>query len=154
MKGSVHKNHVLACLIWLLAAFVYWQALKIPVLKTDLSLVDASFFPKIIAVLLAFLAAFVFFRASKEPENYLRFRLAPELAYVLLFSALILAYIVLLPYCGFESSSIAFLIAGMWLLGMRRPLLLLTVPVGITALVYLIFIRIMHVPLPISTRFL
>lgn len=68
MPKSVHKNLLLALLLFALAGFVFWQACLLPKVGTDLAVVDTAFLPKTIAVLLAVLAGILLLQKRNEEE--------------------------------------------------------------------------------------
>ncbi len=147
MPKSVHKNLLLALLLFALAGFVFWQACLLPKVGTDLAVVDTAFLPKTIAVLLAVLAGILLLQKRNE-EECIELHISPVLRRLLLFAAIIACFILLLPILRFELASIIFLSLTMYLLGMRRKWLLAILPAAVTAIVYIIFIHIMYVPFP------
>lgn len=71
-----------------------------------------------------------------------------HLSLVLLYMGLSVGYLVLIQLLGFFLSSFLFLVAAMSVLGYRKRLVLLAVAVGWVAFAYLVFYRMLFVPLP------
>ena len=67
--------------------------------------------------------------------------------------AVLVVYLILIPYAGYYASSMTFLIVTSWLLGERRVWVLLTLGVGWLAMAYFAFQRALYVPLPIGKWF-
>ena len=64
------------------------------------------------------------------------------------FLAILIAYAAAFMTLGYLPSTLAVFVAGLWLFGERRPLVLILVPVAVTAVVYLGFTRFLNVWLP------
>lgn len=148
MSYSIPRSYLLSGVILVLAGFVYWEAENIPSLTTDLSVVDAAFFPTAIAILLAVLALMVAWQGRNNTSDRIVFTLTPAFRKAALFVGIMIAYALALPTVGFELSSLTFLMLTMWLLGMRSKVLAVVLSVMVTSLIYIIFINLMYVPIP------
>ena len=144
---KINRNWILALFIIALSSFVLWQASLIPTSLIDLAVVDAAFLPQVIAVLLLVLVLFVIWDERKEKVEI---PLMPTVALkkVLLFIIIMIVTAASFRMVGFEVASIIMLALTMYLLGMRNRFLLVALPLSVTALIHVIFIRIMYVPLP------
>ena len=66
---------------------------------------------------------------------------------------LLLCYLLAIPGVGYVLASALFLIAAMWVLGVRRMALLVSVPLGWSMVAYWGFVQQMHIPLPTGRLF-
>lgn len=148
MSYSVSKSYLLAGIILALAGFIYFEAERIPAVTTDLSVVGAAFVPRVIALLLAILALVVVWQGRGNTSDRISIRPTPAFVKAAMFFGIIALYVVALPFAKFELSSITFLMLTMWLLGLRRKVSLIGVPISVTVIVYLIFVKLMYVPIP------
>lgn len=145
---SVHRDHLLAGLLLVLAGGVYTEAAHVRSLGSSIGVVDATFFPKLVAALIALCAVIIAFQAKKTPAARLFFTCTRETRRVLLFVVLLGTAIFAVPEAGFEVVSVGFLCLAMRTLGMRRVPLMLGIAFGLTGLIYLVFVKVMFVPLP------
>lgn len=101
-------------------------------------------FPRIIAVTLAVLALLQLVR-PQGGEALPRGGAAVRVAGVV---ALLAAYAALLEVLGFILASILFLLGALMLAGVRRPLFLVVVPVGVSVVLFYVFYELLDVSLP------
>lgn len=110
---------------------------------------DPSLFPKLIAAAILVLSGLLLITSLKDKDGdgepgglaWNKLRLP------LVLTIMTIAYAKLLDYVGFLSDTSVFLFAAMVTLGINfRTALLLSV--GLTAIVYLVFRVLLHVPLP------
>jgi putative tricarboxylic transport membrane protein len=114
--------------------------------------VGPTFMPRILLILLAIQSGALIVqscRGMKRPipggnnEEVHLFHLKP----VLLFFVF-LVYVYMAVLLGYLTSTFLFLIGSFFLLGLRRPWMLLVIPPATTVLVYLLFERVLGVWLP------
>jgi hypothetical protein len=72
--------------------------------------------------------------------------LVPPIRYILI----CLAYLLAMPYLGFFIGSVVFLVTGMLVLSYRKWIVILSVSAGWLAFSYLLFYRLLFVPLPMG----
>ncbi len=72
--------------------------------------------------------------------------LLPPIRYILI----CLAYLLIMPWLGFFIGSVIFLVAGMLVLSYRKWFVILCVSVGWLAFSYLLFYKLLFVPLPMG----
>lgn len=101
-------------------------------------------FPRIIAVALAVLAVLQLVR-PQGGEALPRGRTAVRVAGVV---GLLAAYAAVLEVLGFILASILFLLGALMLAGVRRPLLLVVIPVGVSVVLFYVFYELLDVSLP------
>ena len=65
-------------------------------------------------------------------------------------AVLMFVYVFSLGYVGFYAASVVFMIVLAWLLGLRRPLLLLLCTAALLAVVYGVFVKFLCVPVPLG----
>ena len=75
------------------------------------------------------------------------------IAVLIAFFALVVAYVVLLPYLGFIVGTIAFLVVAMWYSGVESYSRMTVVSIGLTLGLYYTFVIFLRVPLPDSELF-
>ncbi len=108
-----------------------------------------AFFPRLLALALAVLAATLVVRAVMGRSDPSR----PPAVRSRVFAAvlvLLAAYALLLPSAGFLLATPLMLGTVIWLLGLRRWPSLVGTALGVTATLYLVFGRALHVLLPIG----
>lgn len=109
-----------------------------------------DFYPRVIAVLIAFFAVVQLARSLLVGEQLTHEITLEVTAQVVGALALVVAYVLLLPYLGFIPGTIAFLIAAMVYSGVRSPLRLTVVSLGLTLFLYYTFVVFLRIPLPAS----
>lgn len=108
-----------------------------------------TFFPRVLATILALLAAVLIVRAlsgRSDPTPLPPVRAARLFAVV----ALTLVWALLLPRAGFLIATPPLLGAVMWTLGLRHWRGLIGVSLGMTLVLYLMFVRALRVLLPMG----
>lgn len=130
--------------LMLLSVFLWFSLDGIPA--------DIAYYPKALIFCLFGCSAYLFIQsfirrnlqsaAPTECNGFVCRRPTIELV------GLSLVYISVLPYLGFISSSVIFLVALMWRLGVRHWASLTIVPLATVVLVYLGFEEELMVPLP------
>jgi putative tricarboxylic transport membrane protein len=148
---------VFAILLLAASLFVLWEAYGIAGFSSASS---AGAFPMCAAAVMALAALrnlLVTLRlAGPDPERgplARQFRDIVAPAVVARFVALAVAYVALIAPLGFFIASALFLAAAMWLLGRRRPLLVLAVSTLALAAVYGLFKVVFAVDLPTGGLF-
>lgn len=127
-----------------LSGFLWWSLRDVPT--------DVAYYPKGLIFCLFGCALFLLIRPlilrtlhKTSASEYQGFAFCPPIFLLVGLSAV---YILILPYLGFIASSVIFLMVLMWLLGVRRWLVLAGVSIATVALVYLGFEKGLMVPLP------
>jgi putative tricarboxylic transport membrane protein len=102
-------------------------------------------FPRLIVGGLAIFALLQLLEPSKGEEPLPRGRQALKVVGVLV---LLLVYAVVLKPLGFIVSTIIFLVGALILAGVRRPLPLVLMPVGLAVVLFYVFYELLRVSLP------
>ena len=110
-----------------------------------------SFFPRLLAGVLVVLAVTLVVRALSGRSDPTP---PPAIRFGILFGvlALLVAYGLLMPQLGFLLTTPVLLGAFIWLLGLRQWGSLVGTAVGLTVILYLVFVRALHVLLPLGPR--
>ena len=103
-------------------------------------------FPRMVTVLIGVLALVVLFR-PQEGEPLPRGRAAVRVVVTVLF---LCVYAVVLDSVGFVITTVVFLLVELLLIGVRRPVLLVLVPLGVSVGLFYLFRVFLEVPLPVS----
>jgi len=145
-------NYGIVLVFLLLSAFVIYQANTFEQTLIQDDYVGASFFPELLAWMTAGLALFLGwlnFRGKMDDDGRTLADLFPRrmlLAVVGL--GLVVAYALLLESLGFILATIALNAALLPLFGVRSSLALALFPVIVSLSVYVVFYKILIVPLP------
>jgi len=119
--------------------------------------VGPAFWPRIILIEIIVLGIFLMAKWVVDARGNLRaLFLWPSLdrsekrgiCRVLLLMGLCVVYSILINLIGFLVTSLAFQVIALVVLGMRRWVPIISVPVLLTAVLYGLFIRVIHSPLP------
>lgn len=136
-----------AGLLYIAAGFMPTRTGGIPALNT-------SFYPRILAILLAVLSILMVIEALRvQNEKHVESWWNTKTAFMIFFITLLMLvlYVFVMKYFGFATASFLFITALMWILTDkkdRKPLLILFVSLGLTAIVYTIFKIILSIPFP------
>ena len=90
--------------------------------------------------------------SAAEPSEgaaHCRFR-SGSVATIVTLMALFGAFVVAIPYIGFDLSTLLFVAATLWLLGERRALILLSFALGIAAVLSLAALTLLTFPMPMA----
>lgn len=79
--------------------------------------------------------------STKQNEN---FQFRKILPYIVLTAV----YLIVMPYVGFMPASILFLAGALYRLNVRKTIVLITLPIGLSVLLYFLFVYLFSVPLP------
>jgi putative tricarboxylic transport membrane protein len=108
-----------------------------------------AFFPRMLALSLAALSLVLIVRAlagRSDPSRPPAMRLGVFAAVM----GLLVVYAVIMPAVGFIVATPVLLAAVIWLLGLRQWAALLTTAIAVTAVLYVVFGRALHVLLPLG----
>lgn len=151
MKKTNPDTYV-ALIFLLFCGFAWYQISRLPLGVGYENTIGPEFFPGVMTVTIAILSAALLVRSlwrgslqSAEATSYASTRVLGVMA---CFLGLLVVYILIYEPLGFLLASGLALPAGMLLLGERRLLHVVLVPLCIVGLAYLGFTKIMMVPLP------
>ena len=135
----------------LIGLYALWEGSRMP---TDVVMkIGPSFFPNILAGLLIIFSVTLIINALKgQSKGALEpLKLANkgvQRGLITLFATII--FCVVLEPLGFILTSIIFLMFMMWMLGKRKPLLILSIPPLITFSIWLVFEKVLHLSMPMG----
>lgn len=142
-----HADKIGSVLLLALAAGVFVVTADFPRGPTE---TGPAFYPRMIAVLIAFFAFVQLGRSvrrdgvrSHEIERDTTVRVVGTVA-------LVVAYVLLLPWVGFVAGTAAFLLVAMRYSGVRSYARMVPVSIGLTLVLYYAFAVFLRVPLPES----
>ena len=92
-------------------------------------------------------------RSGSTPEQEDKAVTIPGTRMVFVFTALLLVYLLVMSWLGYFISSFFFVFLGMYLLGYRRYVVSVPISLGWILLSYLVFYRLLYVPLPTGKLF-
>jgi len=128
----------------LLAGAIYSKVLKFPAYA-----VHASQYVKFLLAVMAVLCLLLIVASLRSVDtNKPQWMKAPGAFTATV--AMTLVYVLSLKYIGFYAASTVYMLVLAFLLGLRRPLLLLVSTAALLALVYGVFVRFLGVPLPLG----
>ena len=146
MNVRIRQNHFLAIVFIAIAVLTFIHAKDLPELESNLNIIGASFLPKLLAFCLGGMSVFILLDHTNE--KYLEFKISQETRMVLGFMALLFLYIYTISIIGFEISSFVFLMLTMLMLGLRKIPVMLGIATILPAIVYVVFVKMMYIPIP------
>lgn len=136
----------------LFCSFAWWQIDKLPTGVGNQNTIGSEFFPQIMTAAIAFfsllLIARSFWKAANSRAKSTAIATGVTLWRMGLFMALLVVYVFIYESLGFVLSSVIILPVGMFMLGERRILHVVILPCILVGIAWLIFTKIMMVPLP------
>ncbi len=148
---SRRSDALIACGLLAFCGFAAWRTtlVKTPGTATTMG---PTFVPWLMIGGIAVLSLFLLFRALRgrgaREEGRIEMPDRPTLIRMAIFLVILVAYAAAFMTAGYIASTLAVFVAGLWLFGERRPLVLILVPIAVTAIVYLGFTRFLNVWLP------
>ncbi len=141
LKGDV----VIAAFLIFLGVYLYLQTLQFPVGKITSSVGPASI-PRLWIYGLWFFCTWLIVRSLKHPASVsdAKGRVLIPLRLIILMAL----YVVVIRYLGYYLSTLLFLISGAYLLNYRKHWLIIGVAVSYIVFAYVVFFKILQVPLP------
>lgn len=130
-------------LAFAIGVFAYTFTFPAPVQDLD---PGVTAFPRMVSVLIGVLALVLLLR-PREGEPLPRGWAAIRVVVTVL---LLCVYAVVLDSLGFVITTVLFLLAELLLIGVRRPILLALVPLGVGVGLFYLFRVFLEVPLPVS----
>lgn len=133
-------------------SFAWWQISKLPLGVGYEKTIGPEFFPQVMTVAIAVLSFLLVFRSiwgqQKEEKGIPALAAKGTLARMGLFIALLVVYVFIYEDLGFILASVIILPTGMFMLGERRWVHITIYPCILIGLAYLVFTKVMMVPLP------
>ncbi|HZK55206.1 MAG TPA: tripartite tricarboxylate transporter TctB family protein [Desulfosporosinus sp.] len=140
-------DFISSILVICISIMVFYLSLSFK--KLEATEVGAAFMPRVYAGALIILSVILFVQSikSKEDDDSGDFKM------VAITMGVIAGYIVLTPMLGFYISTLVSVLALLLFSRIRKPILLITMPVGISLFIYICFQKLLHVPIPLGKFF-
>lgn len=140
-----HTDKIASGLLFLLTAVIFFLTEEFP---SGFGQTSPAFFPRVIVSLIA-LFALVQLIDSFRTEEVRSYEISPSVVVTVgIAAALVVGYVVLLPYLGFLLGTALFLVVSMHFSGVEEIGKSVPVSVGVTLVLYYIFVQFLRVPLP------
>jgi len=133
----------------LIGLYAIWEGTNMP--EDVVMKIGPSFFPTILAAVLIIFSIVLIINAlrGKSKGEVTPFRLSDkgvQRGLITLFAAIV--FCVALDPIGFIPTAIVFLAFMMWVMGNRKPILMIVVPPLITLTIWLIFEKVLNLSMP------
>lgn len=150
--NKVNSDTFCGIFFLMFCSFAWWQVKNLPAGVGYENSIGPEFFPAIMTIVVALLSLLLIIRSlwGKAVENGQGPVMAGASTLFLmgLFMALLVVYVFLYEILGFILSSCLILPTGMFLLGERRILHAIIFPCILIGLAWLVFTKVMMVPIP------
>lgn len=147
---GVHVPHTdkLGSILWLLLAIgIFVVSADLP---TGTGETGAAFYPRVIAALIALFACLQLGRSFYDEGYQVRDVSRQQAQRVVAVVALVAIYVLTLPWLGFVTGTVLFLVVGMLYSGARSPARIGVAALGLTLVLYYVFAVFLRIPLPES----
>ena len=138
-------NRVIGSVLLLFSVLVWVMSNTFP--ESTGPVPGADFFPKLTAVLLGALSILLVLRKEEGEGSVFSLSRKKSWSFVAGFGAMIL-YVLLIEPIGFSTTTILFLFAWMWLMGIRKWVTLIVASILISIGVTFVFELLLNVPIP------
>lgn len=142
------ERAVVALMILLLSIALFVTASRFPASDTG-SAFDPGFFPRIVLGCLIGLAALNLLTDLRSKTGWALDGLRP----VILMMAILVVYMLVMPYLGFFAASLVLSVVFLMLLGVRSPVAIAAMATGVPGALVMLFNHILKMPLPTSPLF-
>lgn len=134
--------------------FFYFLTFSFPDIELDV--LGAEFLPRLYSILLILFGLILLVQAvvKKDSEEKDDEQKPSTYIYGLSTIAIVLLYILILPYVGFYISTILAMLALLYFSKVRKVLVLVSVPLGVILFIYVVFEILLKVPVPTGSFFL
>lgn len=143
-----HTNKVASGLIFLLTAAVFYLTTDFP---AGYGATGPAFFPRVIVGLMSVFALAQLVKTTRKDEPRTQEVSGSTVKTVAIAAALVVCYLLTMPYLGFLTGTVVFLLVSMHFSGVDGFRTSLPVSIGVAIALYYIFVEFLRVPLPEST---
>ncbi len=148
MKAEIRHTDTVGSILWLLlAGGIFLASEDLPVGTAE---TGPAFYPRVIAVLIGGFALLQLGRSVYEAEANAHTIRSGQVKTVGAVAALVAIYVLSLPWLGFVTATTTFLVVCMVYSGARSVVRIGTSAVGVSLLLYYLFVVFLRVPLPES----
>ena len=148
------NSDIIAGIVFFALGLLYIAAGFMPTRTGGIAALNTGFYPRILAFLLAVLSVLMVIEAIRtQNTTNVQSWWTTKTAFLMFFVTLVMLvlYVFIMKIFGFATASFLFITSLMWMLTdkqERKPVLILGVSVGITAIIYIIFKMILSIPFP------
>lgn len=143
-----HTDKVASGLIFVLTAVVFYLTTDFP---AGYGATGPAFFPRVIVGLMSVFALAQLVKAIRNGEPRTAEISRSTVETVAIAAALVVGYVLTMPYFGFLAGTVVFLLVSMHFSGVEGFRTSLPVSIGVAIVLYYIFVRFLRVPLPESS---
>lgn len=142
-----HTDKVASALVFLLAAVIFYLTADFP---AGYGATGPAFFPRVIVGLMSVFALVQLVKSIRRSESRTREVSWSTVRTVAIAAGLVVGYLLTMPYLGFLAGTVVFLLVSMQFSGVDGLRTSLPVSIGVTIVLYYIFVQFLRVPLPES----
>lgn len=137
-----------------IGGFFYFLTFGFPEIETDL--LGPDFLPRLYCFLLIFFGLILVIQGviKKYSDEETGIQRSKTIGYALSSMAIVFLYIIILPYIGFYISTVLAMSALLYFSKIRKPLVLVGVPLGVALFIFIVFEKLLKVQVPMGSLFL
>lgn len=143
-----HTDKISSVLVFVLAAVVFYLTADFP---SGFGATGPSLFPRAIVVLMSVFALVLLVKSVKREDVRTQEISWSAAKTVGIAAALVVGYLLLMPYLGFLAGTTAFLVVSIHFSGVSEFRKSIPVSIGVSIALFYIFAEFLRVPLPEST---
>lgn len=140
---------ILGVIVIIIAGFFYAMTFDFPNLNTNDT--GPAFLPRIYCGLLVLFGVILFIqgmRDKKEQEEKEK-----TLGYALASMGIVLVYIIVMPIIGFYIATVLMILGLLMFSKVRSKVILVTIPLGTVLFIFIVFVKLLKVSIPVGTLF-
>lgn len=141
---KINNNLIISLIIMGIALLFFYQTYSFPNVNTQDT--GPAFMPRIYAGVLMLLGIFLFFSSFKSVEESQE----KNTNLVFIIMGILFIYILLIPIIGFYIVTPIYLFVFLWIVAVRNVIVLISIPIITTSLVFLFFQKLLNVPIPLG----
>ncbi|MFC7062424.1 tripartite tricarboxylate transporter TctB family protein [Halobacillus seohaensis] len=126
----------------------FYETISFP--SSELQMTSAAFIPRVYCIIMLILSAFLIassFKGEEEGES------KPSFLYSFIAIGLTVIYVALIPFIGFFITTLLFIVSLLVFAKVKSYIILSSVPIGTLAFIYIFFVKILNVSLPVGIVF-
>ncbi|SEH41852.1 Tripartite tricarboxylate transporter TctB family protein [Halobacillus karajensis] len=127
----------------------FYETMSFP--SSDLQMTSPAFIPRVYCILLFILSAFLIAGSFKREEGGGGSR--PPFLHSLMAMGMTSLYIIAIPFLGFYITTVLFIVALLYFAKVKNYAVLTSIPIGTLAFLYLFFVKVLNVGLPVGSLF-
>ena len=140
-------NFIAGFLVIAVSGYFYYLSNSFPSIKAQLT--GPAFMPRFYIYVLVDLSIILILNSLRLENN----KISGNIKMVFISMGLVFLYAVLIPNLGFYVSTLFFLTTLLWVSKVRKPITLITIPIGTLLFLFLFFQTLLKVPLPTGIFF-